>query len=108
AHLSRGMALEKVGSAIDPGSLVAVETPAPDVHPGRIHCQVLGIDRFGNIQINVREGDLAAAELDQGPVVTQRTVWRGLPVPAAPGSSRGGVPRGSRPTRRSSTSSACA
>src|SRR5581483_6601163 len=56
AHLAAGVALEELGPAIDPASLVRVDVP--ESQPGR--ATVLVIDRFGNIATNLRAEDLPA------------------------------------------------
>jgi S-adenosylmethionine hydrolase len=61
AHLAAGMGPEEVGPALDASSLVRVEIPEPEVDPGAIRCRVLDIDRFGNLQLNVRPSHLEAA-----------------------------------------------
>ena len=46
-------------------SLVDLTVPEPSVEPGKIACEVLDLNRFGNVQLNVRSSHLAAAGLDQ-------------------------------------------
>ncbi len=41
----------------------------PEVEPGKIRCTVLDFNRFGNVQLNVREAQLAAAGLEDAPVL---------------------------------------
>jgi S-adenosyl-L-methionine hydrolase (adenosine-forming) len=56
AHLALGVALAKLGPPIDPEALVRLELPVPSVGHARIQCTVLGVDRFGNVALNlVRE-----------------------------------------------------
>ena len=38
--------------------------PEPTVEHGKIECEVLDLNRFGNVLLNVRESQLAAAGLD--------------------------------------------
>ena len=38
--------------------------PEPNIERGRIECEVLDLNRFGNVQLNVRESHLTAAGLD--------------------------------------------
>ena len=35
----------------------------PEIEPGRICCEVIDFNRFGNVQLNVRPADLEAAGL---------------------------------------------
>jgi S-adenosylmethionine hydrolase len=64
AHLARGMALEELGDAIPVESLADLHLPEPLVEPRRIQCEVFDLNRFGNVQLNVRESHLEAAGLD--------------------------------------------
>jgi S-adenosylmethionine hydrolase len=63
AHLAAGASLDDAGPAIDPSSLVIVEAPTPVAGPGRLDCEVLGVDRFGNVQLGARTADLERAGL---------------------------------------------
>jgi S-adenosyl-L-methionine hydrolase (adenosine-forming) len=65
AHLAAGMDLGELGQPLEPASLESLSIPEPEVEPGRIRCEVLDLNRFGNIQLNVREEHLAAAGLEQ-------------------------------------------
>lgn len=64
AHLATGMPLEQLGTAVDPASLTRVAIAQPETTPGKIRCEVVDYNRFGNIQLNVREHDLSEAGLD--------------------------------------------
>jgi S-adenosyl-L-methionine hydrolase (adenosine-forming) len=63
AHLSVGMALQGLGPAADPETLRRVDLPGPMVTPGVIGARIVGIDGFGNVQLNVSLDDLEAAGL---------------------------------------------
>jgi hypothetical protein len=69
AHLAAGMALEKLGPRLDPGTLAVVSVAEPEIEPEQIRCEVLDFNRFGNVQLNVREADLAAAGLADVPAL---------------------------------------
>jgi S-adenosyl-L-methionine hydrolase (adenosine-forming) len=58
AHLSGGVAIEDLGPAIEPESLVRLEVPKPDVTDRRIRASCLYVDRFGNMPLNVTPKDL--------------------------------------------------
>ena len=60
-ELADGLALEQLGPELDTGSLATVSVPEPEIEPGKIRCQVLDFNRFGNVQVNVRAGDLDSA-----------------------------------------------
>ena len=64
AHLAVG-AFQDLGEPIEPQTLVELLIHNPSVEPGSIACEVLDLNRFGNVQLNVRDQHLAAAGLDQ-------------------------------------------
>lgn len=64
AHLATGLALESLGEALDPTQLARVPSPVGTIRHHRIGCDVIGIDRFGNVQLSAREDDLHRAQLD--------------------------------------------
>ena len=53
AHLAQGVAIEKLGPAVEVASLARLEVPQPDVSDRRIRACCLYIDRFGNMQLNL-------------------------------------------------------
>src|ERR671934_699544 len=55
AHLAAGGGFESLGSAVDPASLAELTIPEPTVERGKIECEVLDLNRFGNVLLNVRE-----------------------------------------------------
>lgn len=65
AHLARGVPLEEVGPELAVNSLVALEMPEPRRHDDHFHAEVLHVDRFGNLQLNVSPATLS--ELGLGP-----------------------------------------
>jgi S-adenosyl-L-methionine hydrolase (adenosine-forming) len=75
AHLAAGTPLEAVGPSIDAASLRSLELPGPTVARGAIGARVMGVDGFGNVQLNVTGQDLE----DSG--IGRRLVVRGHPVP---------------------------
>jgi S-adenosyl-L-methionine hydrolase (adenosine-forming) len=80
AHLANGMALGELGPSLDVESLTRVAPLEPEVHPGRLHAEVLGIDRFGNVQLSIRPEHLDEAGLADETALQVRTVWRAIPV----------------------------
>jgi S-adenosylmethionine hydrolase len=74
AHLATGVPMEEVGPAIDPYSLVRVAFPEPAVEAGRLGCEVIGIDRFGNVQLGARREHLERAGLGEGRELALRGV----------------------------------
>jgi S-adenosyl-L-methionine hydrolase (adenosine-forming) len=63
AHLAAGMPLEEVGPPVDVEDLEVLELPAPMVAPGKVGARVMGVDGFGNVQLNVRPEELEHAGL---------------------------------------------
>jgi len=64
ARLAAGADLATLGDAVEPGTLVALAIPEPTVERGKIECEVLDLNRFGNVLLNVREAQLTEAGLD--------------------------------------------
>ena len=65
AHLAAGTPIEELGDPVDPASLAVVTLAEPEIEPGRICCEVIDFNRFGNVQLNVRRADLEASGLDR-------------------------------------------
>ncbi len=59
AHLCNGVPLEEFGPAIDPGLLVPGVLPVSEFEGDNLVAEVLWIDRFGNVQLNIGVDDLA-------------------------------------------------
>lgn len=53
AHVANGVDPSEMGPEIDPGDLVQLEIPSAWVHDDHLHAEVLQVDRFGNLQLNV-------------------------------------------------------
>jgi S-adenosyl-L-methionine hydrolase (adenosine-forming) len=64
AHLAAGMPTDQLGPSVDPATLTSLTVPEPEVGDHEIRGEVLDFNRFGNIQLNIREADLARAGLD--------------------------------------------
>ena len=65
AHLAQGAPLADLGPAISPETLTEVRPAEALVEPGKITCEVQDLNRFGNVQLNVRSSQLVAAGLDR-------------------------------------------
>jgi S-adenosylmethionine hydrolase len=74
AHLAAGMSIERLGGELDPGSLSTLELADPEIEAGKITCEVIDYNRFGNIQLNVRRSDLERAGLAEGAVVAVEAI----------------------------------
>jgi S-adenosyl-L-methionine hydrolase (adenosine-forming) len=66
AHLALGVPLQELGPPIDPDALARLDLPQPGVGSTRIHCTVLSIDRFGNVQLNLSREHLEQADIVPG------------------------------------------
>ena len=64
AYLAAGMELEQLGPALDAATLTPLDLPEPLVEAGKIECEVIDLNRFGNAQLNVRQANLTEAALD--------------------------------------------
>jgi S-adenosyl-L-methionine hydrolase (adenosine-forming) len=58
AHLCNGVPLREMGRELDPGELVPGVLPLSRVEDGAIVGEVLWVDRFGNLQLNVDPDEL--------------------------------------------------
>jgi S-adenosyl-L-methionine hydrolase (adenosine-forming) len=61
AHLAVGVPPGELGPPIDPEALVRLDVPEPEIGQARIRATVLGVDRFGNIALNLRRDQLEVA-----------------------------------------------
>jgi S-adenosylmethionine hydrolase len=66
AHVAKGLDIAELGPAVEPGSLVRLELPKPDISERRIRATCLYIDRFGNMQLNLNHADLERCGLEPG------------------------------------------
>ncbi|HWB71617.1 MAG TPA: SAM hydroxide adenosyltransferase, partial [Egibacteraceae bacterium] len=68
AHVAGGVDPSALGPPV--ADLVALTLPQPAVQPGRVAGEVLAVDGFGNLQLNVRRDDLERAGARPGAPVT--------------------------------------
>jgi S-adenosylmethionine hydrolase len=66
AHLALGVPLSELGPPIDARELVRLELPEPEVGHSRIRATVLGVDRFGNVALNLTREHLEQASIVPG------------------------------------------
>jgi hypothetical protein len=66
AHLAAGVAIDALGPAIDPATLVRIHVPEPGVGRTQISTTVLVVDRFGNVSTNARHEHLESLGIDEG------------------------------------------
>jgi S-adenosyl-L-methionine hydrolase (adenosine-forming) len=69
AHLANGSPLDDLGPEVGVDSLTSLRGPEPAVAQGRVTCAVLGVDRFGNVQLACRGEDLERAGLGDVPLL---------------------------------------
>jgi S-adenosylmethionine hydrolase len=72
AHLAAGVPLAELGPALDPGELVRVAVPEPELGRTQVSATVLGVDRFGNVATNVRRRHVDALGIADGDSVEIR------------------------------------
>jgi S-adenosylmethionine hydrolase len=73
ARLAAGMPIGELGDALDPATLAVVTVAEPEIEPGKIACEVIDFNRFGNVHLNVRPGDLEAAQLSGAATLSVET-----------------------------------
>ncbi len=66
AHLALGVSLAELGPPIDPDALARLDLPQPELGSTRIHCTVISIDRFGNVQLNLDRSHFEQADIVPG------------------------------------------
>lgn len=72
AYLASGVPLHDLGARIDPSSLQPGLIPLTHEEEGAVHGEVLWVDRFGNVQLNIGPEELAAIGVHQGGLVELR------------------------------------
>lgn len=67
ARLAAGLGIDAVGPELRAGDLVTLPQPVSTVAGGHAECEVLSVDRFGNVQLSVGPGqlDLLGARVGQ-------------------------------------------
>jgi S-adenosylmethionine hydrolase len=66
ANIALGLPLAELGPPLDPDALVRLELPAPAVSDSSIEATCLYVDRFGNMQLNLRREHLEHARIVPG------------------------------------------
>jgi S-adenosylmethionine hydrolase len=60
AHLCNGAALDDLGDPVDPATLLPGVLPLTRIEGGSLVAEVLWVDRYGNVQLNVGTEELSA------------------------------------------------
>ncbi len=81
AHLANGLDLSELGPGVDPSELVELEIPDAWVHDDHLHAEVLQVDRFGNLQLNIAAPHLEKVGLSDGSTLEVRLEGHRLVVP---------------------------
>jgi S-adenosyl-L-methionine hydrolase (adenosine-forming) len=63
AHLANGVDPEELGPALDPSALVRLDIPGAWPHDDHLHAEILQVDRFGNLQLNLARPQLEGVGL---------------------------------------------
>jgi S-adenosylmethionine hydrolase len=66
AHLALGVSLDDLGPPIAVDALVRLEVSDPTFAPGEILATVLYVDRYGNVQLNLRREHLDRTGIEPG------------------------------------------
>jgi S-adenosylmethionine hydrolase len=66
ARLALGADLARLGTAIDPATIMSVAVPRVEASPGLLRAEIIGSDRFGNVQLAARAEDAQAAGILTG------------------------------------------
>jgi S-adenosyl-L-methionine hydrolase (adenosine-forming) len=64
AHLATGLSVADVGTPLEPMQMKRLQAPGATSEPGSVRCTVIGIDRFGNVQLSARAEHLHQARID--------------------------------------------
>ena len=92
ARLAAGLSIENVGSAVAPDELERLEVRPPSVDDDHVHAEVVQVDHFGNLTLNVQRSHLEAAGISLGDEVEMRCGGKTLQVRFT--LTYGEVPRG--------------
>lgn len=82
-RLLAGAAVTDLGTPFDPDELVMPDLPAARVRPGELVAEVVGVDRYGNVQLIARAQDLARAGFTPGDRISATVTDRPHPVTVA-------------------------
>ncbi len=83
AHIAAGVDPAEMGPPISPDDLVQLEIPQAWVHDDHLHAEVLQVDRFGNLQMNLALEQLEQVAISGGDRLEVRLEGHRLTVPFA-------------------------
>ncbi|MDQ4024758.1 MAG: SAM-dependent chlorinase/fluorinase, partial [Actinomycetota bacterium] len=81
AHIANGVDPSELGPPIAAADLERLEIPDAWVHDDHLHAEVLQVDRFGNLQLNVNHDHLEKVELSNGSLIEVRMEGHRIHVP---------------------------
>src|SRR5688500_12769770 len=81
AHVANGVDPSEMGPEIAPDDLVQLEIPDAWIHDDHLHAEVLQVDRFGNLQLNLGGARLKEVAIEQGVLLEVRIEGHRLRVP---------------------------
>jgi S-adenosyl-L-methionine hydrolase (adenosine-forming) len=81
AHIANGVDPRELGPEIPASELVDLEIPAAWIHDDHLHAEVLQVDRFGNLQLNLGLSQLEEVGLAGGKRLEVRLEGHRLNVP---------------------------
>ena len=73
----------RAGTPIDPASLVALMPRTCSVDDDHVHGEIVAVDHFGNLSLNMARNDLEAAGIMLGDNVEVRVHGRAVTIPFA-------------------------
>jgi S-adenosylmethionine hydrolase len=92
ARLAAGLPIEQVGSRVELTELEVLEVRPPEVDEDHVHAEVVQVDHFGNLTLNVQRAHLEAAGIQLGDDVEMRCGGKTMHVQFT--LTYGEVPRG--------------
>jgi S-adenosylmethionine hydrolase len=81
ARLAGGLPIEQVGSAVAVDELERVDVRAATVDDDHVHAEIVMVDHFGNLTLNLMRADLEAAGIHLGDAVEVRCGGKTLTLP---------------------------
>ena len=81
ARLAAGLALAEVGTAVDVDELERLAVRPPTVEADHVHGEVVQVDHFGNLTLNLERAHLEQAGITLGDEVELRCSGKSLVVP---------------------------
>lgn len=81
AQLAAGLPVEQVGTPLDVDELERLAVRAPTVDEDHVHGEVVMVDHFGNLTLNLQRSDLEQAGISLGDVVELRCSGKARTVP---------------------------